>query len=171
MSLRLVAVTAGVAVSFALHNFFAWGWWISVASGIIVLIALHPLVWAQMQMRNYGMLYALSFVTAVTSCLALHNQFGWGWLASASTGIVILVTLPFLIGIVLGIGDRRRMDGTIYAKNTFESSGLPTGFIDPPGPYGSGEELSAFLKELEGMPDDPQIRQARQQVQSYPKES
>ena len=51
------------------------------------------------------------------------------------------------------------------------SSQMPTGFIDPPGPFSPVEELRRFLKSLDALPENrrnsPQVCDARAEVQGY----
>ena len=42
--------------------------------------------------------------------------------------------------------------------------GLPTMLIEPPPRYSSPEVFREFLKELDGVPDSPEVRSARKQA-------
>jgi len=48
-----------------------------------------------------------------------------------------------------------------------EFAGLPTILIDPPGPWAPVEELMGFLVGLDLLPDCPDVRASRAQVEGY----
>ena len=44
----------------------------------------------------------------------------------------------------------------------------PQSIIDPPvGAYASAEDIEAWIAELEGMPDTPEVRQALEQAKAW----